>query len=130
MARFIVRRLLALVAVLFAISVLTFMIFQVIPNGDPAVRLGGRNSTPETRAAIAKDWGFDKPIWQQYFITMGKVLDGSVLSYSQQLNVEDEIKRHLPATLSLAIGARIILLGLRILLRLIRAVKSEHYTET
>ena len=52
MARFIVRRLFAMVAVLFAISVLTFLIFQAIPNGDPAVRLGGRTSTPETRAAV------------------------------------------------------------------------------
>jgi peptide/nickel transport system permease protein len=130
MARFILRRLLAMVAVLFAISVLTFLIFQVIPNGDPAVRLGGRNSTPQTRAAIAKDWGFDKPIWQQYFITMGKVFDGSVVSYSQQLNVEDEIRRDLPATLSLAIGAGIIWLGFGILFGVISAVKAGKFTDT
>src|SRR5436190_20064649 len=108
MARFIVRRLLAMVAVLFAISVLTFMIFQVIPNGDPTVRLGGRNSTPETRAAISRDWGFDKPVYEQYAITMKKIFTGSVVSYAQQINVEDEIKRDLPPTLSLAIGAGII----------------------
>jgi peptide/nickel transport system permease protein len=130
MARFIVRRLLAMVAVLFAISVLVFMIFQVIPNGDPAVRLGGRNSTPQTRAAIAKDWGFDKPVWQQYFITMGKVFDGSVVSYSQQLNVEDEIRRDLPATLSLAIGAGIIWLGFGILFGVISAMKAGKFTDT
>src|SRR3954447_17722780 len=59
MARFIVRRLLAMLGVLFAISDLTFLIFQAIPNGDPTVRLGGRTSTPETRAAIRKDWGGD-----------------------------------------------------------------------
>ena len=41
MARFLVRRLFAMIVVLFAISVLTFLIFQAIPNGDPAVRLGG-----------------------------------------------------------------------------------------
>ena len=40
MARFIVRRLVAMVAVLFAISVITFLIFNVIPNGDPAVPAG------------------------------------------------------------------------------------------
>ena len=45
MGRFVIRRLLAMVLVLFAISVLTFLIFNVIPNGDPAVRIAGRNST-------------------------------------------------------------------------------------
>ena len=130
MARFIVRRLLAMVGVLFAISVLTFLIFQAIPNGDPAVRLGGRTSTPETRAAIRKDWGFDKPIYEQYFITMGKVFDGSIVSYQQQINVEDEIKRDLPATLSLAIGAGIIWLGFGILFGVISAVKAGKFTDT
>src|SRR3954466_5232781 len=111
MARFIVRRLFAMVAVLFAISILTFLIFQAIPNGDPTVRLGGRNSTPQTREAIRQDWGFDKPIYQQYVITMGKILDGTGVSYQQQINVEDEIRRDLPAPLSLAIGAGVIWLG-------------------
>ena len=130
MARFIVRRLFAMVGVLFAISVLTFLIFQAIPNGDPAVRLGGRNSTPETRAAIRKDWGFDKPIYEQYGITMKKVFTGTVVSYSQQINVVDEIKRDLPATLSLAIGAGVIWLGFGILFGVISAVKAGKFTDT
>jgi peptide/nickel transport system permease protein len=130
MARFLVRRLLAMVAVLFAISVLTFLIFQAIPNGDPSVRLGGRNSTPETREAIRKDWGFDKPIYEQYGITMKKIFTGTVVSYSQQINVVDEIKRDLPATLSLAIGAGIIWLGFGILFGVISAVKAGKFTDT
>ena len=43
MARFIVRRLISMVFVLFAVSVLTFVIFNVIPNGDPAARMAGRS---------------------------------------------------------------------------------------
>jgi peptide/nickel transport system permease protein len=130
MARFIVRRLIAMVAVLFAISVLTFLIFQIIPNGDPTVRLGGRNSTPQTREAIRKDWGFDKPIYEQYAITMKKVFTGTVVSYSQQINVVDEIRRDLPATLSLAIGAGVIWLGFGILFGVISAVKAGKFTDT
>ena len=42
MGRFIVRRLLQMVFVLFAVSVLTFFIFNVIPNGDPAERMAGK----------------------------------------------------------------------------------------
>ena len=130
MARFLVRRLFAMIVVLFAISVLTFLIFQAIPNGDPAVRLGGRTSTPETRAAIRKDWGFDKPIYEQYGITMKKIFTGTVVSYSQQINVVDEIKRDLPATLSLAIGAGVIWLGFGILFGVISAVKAGKFTDT
>ena len=43
---FIIRRLFAMVFVMFAVSVLTFLIFNVIPNGDPAARMAGKNSTP------------------------------------------------------------------------------------
>ena len=130
MARFVIRRLFSMIVVLFAISVLTFLIFQAIPNGDPAVRLGGRTSTPETRDAIRKDWGFDKPIYEQYGITMKKIFTGTVVSYTQQINVVDEIKRDLPATLSLAIGAGVIWLGFGILFGVISAVKAGKLTDT
>ena len=130
MGRFLVRRLLSMIGVLFAISVLTFLIFQTIPNGDPTVRLGGRNSTPQTREAIRKDWGFDKPIYEQYAITMKKVFTGTVVSYSQQINVVDEIRRDLPATLSLAIGAGVIWLGFGILFGVISAMKAGKFTDT
>ena len=42
MARFVVRRLVGMVAVLFAVSVIVFAIFNVIPNSDPAQRLAGQ----------------------------------------------------------------------------------------
>ncbi|HEX5822071.1 MAG TPA: ABC transporter permease, partial [Solirubrobacterales bacterium] len=56
--------------------------------------------------------------------------DGSIVSYQQQINVEDEIKRDLPATLSLAIGAGIIWLGFGILFGVISAVKAGKFTDT
>ena len=130
MARFLVRRLLSMLAVLFAISILTFLIFQVIPNGDPAVRMAGRTASPENRAAIRKDWGFDKPIYEQYGITMKKIFTGTVVSYSQQVNVVDEIKRDLPATLSLAIGSAVIWLAFGILFGVISAVKAGQWADT
>ena len=46
MARFIVRRLIGMVLVLFAISVIVFLIFNVIPNSSPAQRMAGKNATP------------------------------------------------------------------------------------
>jgi peptide/nickel transport system permease protein len=129
MGRFVIRRLASAVVVLFAISVLTFLIFQAIPNGKPEDRLAGRTSTPETRAAVRRSWGFDKPIYSQYVITMRKVLTGDVISYTQQVNVEDEIRRDLPATLSLAIGAGIIWLLLGIAFGLFSAMRAGRLTD-
>jgi peptide/nickel transport system permease protein len=110
------------VAVLFAITVLTFLIFQAIPNGDPALRMAGRLATPQQVRDIRVQWGFDKPIYVQYYKTMEKVLDGSVVSYSQQVNVEQEIVRDLPPTISLAVGAGIIWLVVGVLFGLLSAV--------
>jgi peptide/nickel transport system permease protein len=124
MARFAVRRGASMLVVLFAISVLTFLIFQAIPNGDPAQRLAGRTSTPETVAAIRRTWGFDKPIYDQYLLTMRNVFTGRVISYTQQVNVDRQILQDLPPTLSLAIGAGVIWLGLGVVLGLVSAVRA------
>jgi peptide/nickel transport system permease protein len=129
MTRFVVRRLFSMVLVLFAISVVTFLIFQVIPNGDPAQRMAGRLSTPETVAAIRRTWGFDDPIWQQYLTTMKKIFTGEVVSYTQQVNVVHEIWKDLPATLSLAIGAGIIWLALGVVFGVLSALHAGHFTD-
>ena len=107
MARFVIRRLIGMVPVLFAISVLTFLIFNVIPNGDPALRMAGRHPTEGQLEHIRKEWGFDDPIFVQYLKTMEKVFTGDLLSYCTQLDVDQEINNGLPRTLSLAIGAAI-----------------------
>lgn len=122
MARFVARRVASLVAVLFAITVLTFLIFQAIPDGNPALRMAGRLASPQDVHDISKQWGFEKPIYVQYAKTMEKVLDGSVISYTQQVNVEQEIFRDLPPTISLAVGAGAIWLVLGVLFGLLSAV--------
>ncbi|HEY4278867.1 MAG TPA: ABC transporter permease [Conexibacter sp.] len=129
MGRFVIRRVISMVLVLFAISVVTFLIFQAIPNGDPATRLAGRLATPQQIAQIRQSWGFDDPIWQQYLTTMGKIFSGSVISYTQQLNVLTQIKEALPATLSLSIGAGIIWLFFGIVFGLFSAMKAGRFTD-
>jgi peptide/nickel transport system permease protein len=129
MGRFVVRRSLSTILVLFAISVLTFLIFQVIPNGDPAQRMAGRTATPETVTAIRHTWGFDKPVYEQYEITMRKVFTGQVTSYTQSLNVDAEIGRDLPVTLSLAIGAGIIWLLLGIVFGVLSALSAGRWLD-
>jgi peptide/nickel transport system permease protein len=129
MARFLIRRTISMAMVLVAISMLTFLIFQAIPNGNPEDRLAGRTSTAETRAAVRRSWGFDKPIYEQYGITMKKVLTGKVVSYTQQVNVEDQIRQDLPATLSLAIGAGVIWLFFGVVFGLFSAITAGKFTD-
>ncbi len=108
MGRFIVRRVLGMLLVLFAISVIVFLIFNVIPNSDPAQRMAGKVATPALVKSINEDWGFEDPLPQQYVKTMEKIFTGDLISYSTQLNVNEQIVKGLPATFSLAIGAAVI----------------------
>jgi peptide/nickel transport system permease protein len=129
MGRFILRRLIAMIAVLFAISVVTFSIFNVIPNSDPALRLAGRNQTAAQIEAIRRQWGFDKPLYVQYAKTMQKVFTGDLISYSTQINVDREILQDIPRTFSLAIGAAIIWMAFAVVIGLYTAVKAGHFAD-
>ncbi len=130
MGRFIVRRLVGMVLVMFAVSVLTFAIFNVIPNGDPADRMAGKNSTAVQIAAIEKEWGFDKPLYTQYATTMEKVATGDLISYANQTNVVDEIKRGAPRTFALAIGAALIWFAMGTALGLYTAIRAGRWADT
>ena len=124
MGRFLIQRAVSVIGVMIAISILTFLIFQAIPSGDPALRLAGRLATPQQVQDVRVQWGFDQPIYVQYLKTMEKVFSGSVVSYTQQVNVLDEIKQDLPATLSLAIGAGVIWFSFGILFGLLSALSA------
>jgi peptide/nickel transport system permease protein len=129
MTRFIVRRLIAMIGVMFVISLLTFLLFESIPNGDPARRLAGRLATANEIAFIRKEYGFDQPIYVQYARMMKNIFTGQVYSYYQGFNVIDEVKQGLPATLSLAIGAGIIWLFTSIVVGTLAAVKAGKNTD-
>jgi len=129
MARFVLRRVVGMVAVLFAISVFTFLIFNVIPNGDPALRIAGRHPTRGQLETIRSQWGFDKPIYVQYGKTMEKVFTGDLVSYSTQLDVDQEIINDIPRTFCLAIGAAIMWMVLATVLGLYTAVKAGKFSD-
>ena len=129
MRRFVVRRLAQMVLVLFAVSVLTFLIFNVIPHGDPAVRMAGRNPTDTQIQAIRKEWGFDEPIYVQYAETMKKVFTGDLVSYTTQLDVVDQIVQGAPRTFSLAIGGAILWMLFAVALGLYSALKAGRFAD-
>ncbi len=129
MGRFVVRRLAQMVFVMFAVSVLTFLIFNVIPNGDPAERMAGKQPREAQIEAIRREWGFDDNLFVQYFTTMKKVFTGDLLSYTTQLPVADEIVKGLPRTLSLAVGAALLWMFVAICFGLYSAVKAGKFAD-
>jgi peptide/nickel transport system permease protein len=130
MGAFIVRRTIGAFIVLFAVSLITFAIFIVIPGGDPAVRMAGKNATDENIANIRETWGFDEPFYVQYATMVEKIFNGDLVSYNTQQNVLEEIKRGLPATISLAIGAAIIWLFFGVLVGVISAITAGRWSDS
>lgn len=108
MARFVARRIGGMALVLFAVSLVVFAIFNLIPNSDPAQRLAGKNAEPILVKSIEEEWGFDEPLPVQYWEMMKQVFSGELISYSEQLNVDEKIVEGLPASFSLCIGAAVI----------------------
>lgn len=129
MAAFLVRRSIGAVLVMIAVTFIVFIIFIVVPGGDPAQRIAGKNATPELIESIRHNWGFDRPVYTQYWQTMKKMFSGDLISYTTQQNVLDQIKDGLPATFSLAIGAGIIWLAFGILVGVISAVTAGRWSD-
>jgi peptide/nickel transport system permease protein len=124
MTRFIVRRLVAMIGVLFAVSVIVFVVFMVLPKQNPAQTLAGKNATPGLVQNIEEEWGFDDSLPVQYATMMKKVFTGELTSYKPRLPVDDRIIEGIPATLSLAVGAAVIWLFFGLLLGYLSAIRA------
>jgi peptide/nickel transport system permease protein len=107
MTRYIIRRALWSVVLLFVVSALTFVLFDLLPSGDPAQLRAGRHASPKTIAYIRHELGLEKPIYTQFFDYMKGIFLHFDLGYSFYSNasVRGLIADRLPATLSLAAGA-------------------------
>jgi len=107
---FIVRRLIGLVVVLFAITVLTFLIFFATPGVDPSRQLAGRNPDPATIAAVKHQFGLDRPLPVRYALMMKRLfISRDLVSYGNQaLKVVPAITSAAPVDFSLVIGAAVL----------------------
>jgi peptide/nickel transport system permease protein len=124
MARFVARRMLSAIALLFATSVVVFAIFEVIPSYNPARAIAGRNANATTVQEVAKKFGFNKPFYDQYANTMKLIFTGQVIDYQDDLNVVSQFKQRFGATLSLVIPAGLLWLLVSILLGSISALRA------
>ena len=124
MGQFIVRRTIGMVFVLFAVSVIVFVVFMVVPKQNPAQTLAGKNATPLLVKSIEEEWGFDKSLPVQYGTMMKKVFTGELTSYKPRLPVSDRIIEGIPATFSLTIGSALIWLFFGLLLGYLSAIRA------
>jgi len=118
-----------MIAVLLAISVIVFLIFNVIPNSDPAARIAGKNANPALIARVRADLGLDQSLPVQYLTMMKQIFTGQLTSYASDQNVLQHIISGLPVTLSLCIGAALLWMALAIWFGYLSAVHPGSFTD-
>lgn len=133
MGRYLIRRSLFLILVLWIVSVLTFIIFVKLPAGDPARRFAGRRTSPQIIEQARENLGLDKPIWVQY----GRFAKGLIpwpglflneqvyFSYSNYVPVKDELYQRLPVTMALSAGAAVLWLMIGLPIGVLSAIRPR-----
>src|SRR6267142_3818017 len=124
MTFFVARRLLYLVPVLIAVSLLTFSIASLLP-GDLAYTVLGDQATPENVAALRHDMGLDQPIWWRYLGWLGHVMQGDFgRSFRTGQTALQAVAERVPVSLELMILAEIIGLAIGVPLAIVCAARS------
>ena len=124
MLGFVARRLLYLVPVLVAVSLLTFLIASLLP-GDLAYVILGDQATPDKVAALRHDMGLDQPIWWRYLGWLGHVLEGDFgRSFRTGQTVLQAVSERLPVSFELMLLAELAALAIGIPLAIACAVRS------
>jgi peptide/nickel transport system permease protein len=134
--RYLLRRTIFMILVLWVVSVVTFLIFVKLPPGDPARRAtGGRGASAEQIEAARHAFGLDKPVLTQYArFAKGLVpwpglwMNREVyFSYGNNVPVWEVIKDRVPVTLTLAFGAAVVWLAMGIPIGIISAIKRRSW---
>lgn len=101
--------------VLWAVVTILFFLFRLMP-GSPLAAYIDPNFTPEQQEALMARFGLDKPLWQQYFIYLGNLLQGDLgESFFYRTSVADRILELLPNTLILTFTSLILAYGIGVL---------------
>lgn len=129
MIRFLIRRVLSSLLVLWLISILVFGLFFAVPN-DVARRMAGHNASQATIELIARRLHLDEPLWVQYKDYMWGLLHGDMgQDFYYQIPVTDVIKQGLPVTASLVAGAALLWLVMGVVSGVISAVRPRSLTD-
>jgi peptide/nickel transport system permease protein len=99
--RIVVRRLVLVLPVMFGVTLVSFALTRVIP-GNPIDQLADPLSTPEYRESLARFYGLDRPLWEQYLIYLRGLLHGDLgVSFVSGHPVAQDLSGFFPATLEL-----------------------------
>jgi peptide/nickel transport system permease protein len=130
--RFIARRFVSMIFVLFSISVLSFLIFFATPGVDPAARIAGRNADQQTLKAVRHDFGLDRPLPVRYGLMMKKLfISRDLTSYvNRGAKVIPQVTQAAPVTLSLVFGAAVIWVVVSIAMGMLAGVFRGTWIDT
>jgi len=121
---YITKRLLMLVPVLLGTSIIAFSLMHLAP-GDPARTMAGQHASSQTINAIREKYGLDKPLYVQYGVWLGNVLQGDMgRSIASNEYVTKEILDRFPNTFELALLAMILAIGIGTVAGIISASKQ------
>src|SRR5205085_3302261 len=131
MLQYIIRRVLWGVVLLIVVIAITFVVFYLLPNVDPAVLRAGRNSSPKIIHEIAHNLGTDKPVYTQFWLYLKHLVLHFDLgfSYYSGAAVKSLIADRLPATVSLTVGAVVVWLLVGIPVGIISAIKRRSWLD-
>ena len=129
--RYAVNRLLAMIPTLLILTILVFLMVQLVP-GDPAeIFLGEKHSTPELLDRVRHEMGLDQPLYVQYLTYMGNLLRGNFgESLFNNQPVLDQILAAVPYTLTLALSALLISTILGVGLGIISALNHNSWIDS
>jgi peptide/nickel transport system permease protein len=129
MGKYIVRRVLGAIPVLFGLSIVLFAFVHLLP-GDPAASILGQHATPDRVAAMRAYLHLDDPLWQQYLGYLGGLLRGDFgASIINNQPILKEFLIRFPATIELTLAALIYAVGLGIPLGRFAAKHAQRWPD-
>lgn len=131
MAAYVLRRVLWGFVLLALVSLLTFVVFYVLPTADPAQLRAGRNADPATLAQIRENLGLDRPLTAQYWTFLTNLVLHADLGYSYYsgASVGSLLVDRLPATISLALGVAVVWMVVAVPLGVISAARRGTWVD-
>jgi len=115
MGRYILRRLLWTVFVILVVTLITFVIFYVLPSGDPALRFAGKEPTPQVLAQVRIDLGLNHNVVVQYLLYLKRLFlgdrygwPGLGFSYSSGAAIAPQLWQRAQITIQLVLGAAVL----------------------
>ncbi|MBJ7579401.1 ABC transporter permease subunit [Devosia sp. MC532] len=130
MLNYILRKLALIIPTLIGISICAFAFVRVLP-GDPILAMAGQHGvTPERYEILKEQFGYNLPIWQQYFNYVGGLLQGDFgVSLATKRPVLNEFFTLFPATVELALMAMLFAVAIGVPFGVLAAVKRGSWID-